>query len=304
MANEKVISSKALIAKFQYALDNNWGYIYGIKHQLWSKAKQDDYRKAYGNDPDRKLSCEKGDKWIGHWVTDCSGLFAWAFDELGRYIAHGSNSIWDKYCSSKGTLKNGKTGSGKELKPGTAVFTSSGERHNHIGLYIGNGTVIEAQGTIAGVITSKVTNKKWTHWGELKGVDYGKTEEAAKPVEDNQGFPDHSVWHATVRRGSKGIDVTDLQTYLYKLGYDIGPDGIDGDFGRNTEKAVREFQRDHLLTVDGVCGPMTWDALEKAVQSISETPKIQLYTVSIHHLDKTQAEAMRNNYPGSTVTEE
>jgi len=42
-------------------------------------------------------------------------------------------------------------------------------------LYIGNGTVIEASGTQAGVITTKITNTKWCEWGELKGVVFTST---------------------------------------------------------------------------------------------------------------------------------
>lgn len=171
-----MIDSRALIWKFQEALDGRWGYIYGKTHEMWSDAKQAAYAREYAGDPDRANSVKYGGKWAGHWVTDCSGLFAWAFKQLGGTIAHGSNSIWDKYCSDKGTLKGGDRTDGNPLRPGTAVFTSSGEKHNHIGLYIGNGLVIEAQGAQAGVVTSLISNKKWTHWGELKGVAYEEEE--------------------------------------------------------------------------------------------------------------------------------
>ena len=167
-----MISASDLIRKFQEALDGRWGYIYGKTHEMWSKEKQAAYARENSDDPDRANSVKYGGKWAGHWVTDCSGLFRWAYSCFGCYIAHGSNSIWDKYCSSKGQLKSGDRLDGKELKPGTAVFTSTVERHNHIGLYTGGGLVIEAQGAQAGVVTSLVTNKKWTHWGELKGVSY------------------------------------------------------------------------------------------------------------------------------------
>lgn len=172
-----MISTGDLIAKFQYALDNHWGYIMYMTHELWSESKQKHYNQERAGNPDCAMSIKYGSKWYGHWVTDCSGLFAWAFKELGGKIAHGSNSIWDRYCSAKGTLRNGKRTDGKELKPGTAVFTSTKDRHNHIGLYIGNGIVIEAQGTQAGVTTTRITNSKWTHWGELKNVQYSSTPE-------------------------------------------------------------------------------------------------------------------------------
>ena len=169
------ILTSDLIHIFQQALAENWGYIYGKTHEMWSEQKQAAYAKEYAGDPDRENSVLYGGRWADHWVTDCSGLFAWGFHQLGGKIAHGSNSIWNGYCSEKGLLSGGRRKDGKPLLPGTAVFTSSGEKHNHIGLFIGYGKVIEAQGAQAGVVTSKITNKKWTHWGELKGIQYDES---------------------------------------------------------------------------------------------------------------------------------
>lgn len=171
-----MITPEALIEKFRYALINVWGYIYGMLHVMWTEARQKSYTAQYNSDPvkyaSHKNSVEYGSKWYGHWVTDCSGLFAWAFSELGGKIAHGSNSIWRNYCSTKGTLANGIRNDGQVLKPGTAVFTGNASNKGHIGLYVGDGTVIEAQGTKAGVTTSKVTDSRWKYWGELKDVAY------------------------------------------------------------------------------------------------------------------------------------
>jgi peptidoglycan hydrolase-like protein with peptidoglycan-binding domain len=60
----------------------------------------------------------------------------------------------------------------------------------------------------------------------------------------------------TLRRGAIGDHVKDLQKKLKIV--------IDGDFGRKTEVAVREFQRNHNIVADGIVGPKTWDALDKA----------------------------------------
>ena len=183
-----MINPDALIAKFQYALDNKFGYTYGKTHERWTAEKQAEYKKEYESDPtkyaDRKNSAENGGKWIGHYVTDCSGLFAWAFKQLGGEMYHGSNTMYNSWCIAKGTLKNGKRTDGKELKPGTAVFTGDTNRHGHVGLYVGNGIVIEAQGTNAGVTTTKITNSKWTYWGELKGVNY-KADSTSEPTPSN-----------------------------------------------------------------------------------------------------------------------
>lgn len=290
------IKPNDLIEKFQYALKNDWGYIWGEAGDVWTAAKQ-----AAATREQTQLY---GRKWIGHHVADCSGIFSWAFKQLGGYMYHGSNTMYKSYCTSKGTFKSGKRTDGQPLKPGTALFTGTEADHGHVGLYIGDGKVIEAKGTQAGVIENKASDKKWTFWGELKGVDYGTS-----PAKDeNQGFPTDTKWHSTIRRGSKGQDVIDCQTMLYRLGYGLGVQGIDGDFGKNTEQAVKSFQSDHKASdgtvVDGVVGPMTWAALEKAVAQLDAKPVEHTYTVCIHGLDKTQADAMKNKYPGCVVTEE
>lgn len=172
MANDKVISSQALIALFRQALADNWGYIWGTAGVEWTQAKQTAIEKT--TDSNRAMSRKYGSKWIGHMVADCSGLFSWAFKQLGGDMYHGSDTMYRKYTTSSGELKKGQRTDGHELNPGTAVFTynKTKNKYGHVGLYIGNGLVIEAEGTIKGVITSQV-NGKWTNWGELKGVDYG-----------------------------------------------------------------------------------------------------------------------------------
>ncbi|NLI21349.1 MAG: hypothetical protein GX418_07385 [Clostridiales bacterium] len=229
-----MITAQALIAKFQYALDQKWGYIWGGTGQTWTQAKQDAAT--------RSMTVKYGSRWIGKRVADCSGLFSWAFKELGGYMYHGSNTMWNKYCTSKGTLQSGIT-----IRPGTAVFlvNSAGSRH-HVGLFIGNDTVIEAKGTAYGVVTSKLSH--WDEWGELTGVDY--TNEGSETVV------------ATLRKGDKGEDVRVLQTKLLALGYGLPKYGADGSYGAETTAAVMAFQTDKGLVADGICGPITQAVLD------------------------------------------
>ena len=289
-----MIKATDLIGKFQQALDDHWGYIWGTAGVMWTQARQDQLNKT--TDENRALSRKYGDKWIGHMVADCSGLFVWAFKQYDLPMSHISSNIFISYCTSnKGKLT---TALKQTIRPGSAVFTGeSAGKHPHVGLYIGNNEVIEAKGTINGVINSSLTDKKWTFYGELKEVSY----DGADPVPTPEPTPG---WRPTIRRGNKGADVVECQTMLTRLGYDIGSCGIDGDFGRGTEKAVREFQSDHKLVVDGVVGPMTWDALDKAIAALDEKPAEKRYTVIIRGLDKAQAEAFANNYPGAEIVEE
>lgn len=275
-----MISTEALIEKFRYALENHWGYIWGKAGQKWTQAQQDAAT--------REQTIKYGSKWIGHYVADCSGLFSWAFKQLGGYMYHGSNTMYKSYCTNKGMILPETV-----LKPGTSVYTGTEDDHGHVGLYVGNGEVIEAKGTQSGVVKSKLDEKtksggrRWTYWGELKGVDYGDT--PAEPVPEDPG----EDGYPTLRKGSKGEFVTLAQTMLINKGYDLSPYGADGDFGKVTENAVKQFQTDWGLKADGVIGQKTWAMLQSA-------PNRVLYTVRIPYLTLDQADALIQRYPGAT----
>lgn len=304
MANEKVISTEALINKFRQALADDWGYIWGTAGELWTAVKQKELEKT--TDADRANSRKYGAQWIGHKVADCSGLFSWAFKQLGGYMYHGSDTMYRKYCTATGELKSGARTDGQGLKPGTAVFVwkESKKKYTHVGLYVGNGLVIEAAGARQGVISGKVTASKWTHWGELKGVDYSGVqpdpEQPSEPADDK----DVVTFLPTLRRGSKGEYVKKLQKSLQKFGYNLGSYGVDGDFGRATEAAVKAFQMDRGLKVDGVCGPATWAALDNPSPEPTPEPVVTLYTVHIPYLTEDRADGLIAQYSGSWKTTE
>ncbi|MDI6878156.1 MAG: spore cortex-lytic enzyme [Desulfitobacteriaceae bacterium] len=65
----------------------------------------------------------------------------------------------------------------------------------------------------------------------------------------------------TMGRGAKGPEVKELQTRLAQLGYVVGP--LDGKFGPKTDQAVRRFQQEHGLKVDGVAGAQTIKELKR-----------------------------------------
>ena len=69
---------------------------------------------------------------------------------------------------------------------------------------------------------------------------------------------DAHVLPATVRKGSRGSAVTQLQLLLRQEGYSLQPDGI---FGPMTLETVRSFQTSSQLAADGIVGPLTWHAL-------------------------------------------
>lgn len=61
--------------------------------------------------------------------------------------------------------------------------------------------------------------------------------------------------------GSKGEDVKKLQAALIDAGYNVGSTGADGVFGKNTQAAVKQYQKDNGLVVDGIAGKNTQGSL-------------------------------------------
>jgi len=89
-----------------------------------------------------------------------------------------------------------------------------------------------------------------------------KYEGTIRPVE-------YTLGDRTIKYGCEGQDVKLMQEMLLILGYDLGSWGCDGDFGDCTDLALRAFQKDAKLDVDGECGPATLVALEKAVEALN-----------------------------------
>ena len=188
------ISSSELIAQFQTALREGWGYIYGASGEIWTQAQQ--------NAASREQTKKYGQKWVGHRVADCSGLFAWAFRQLGGYCYHGSNTMFRRYSSASGSLSAGKRTDGEPLKPGTAVYKfNASEGYHHVGLYIGEGKVIEAKGTaytrLSHYLLSVHYLRKWLEQELISPADYRRMD---KVLIKKYGFSGKSILRPECRR--------------------------------------------------------------------------------------------------------
>ena len=243
-----MIAAANLVELFRQAEREHWGYIWGEAGNVWTQAKQDAST--------RGMTVQYGSKWIGCRVADCSGLFVWAYRQHGQKIYHGSNTIYNSYTSETGALYG-------EVKilPGTAVFQNEEGRRTHIGLYAGNGKVIEARGTKTGVIESDLS--EWDEWGKLKAVDYSGVQADVLVINTFD----------TLRQGDKGPMVEQLQELLLTAGYAVGDKGADGVYGKATKTAVEQFQRDHGLTADGIAGKKTF--AELTTQTEKETEPVE-----------------------------
>ena len=268
------VKAQELVDYAEQAYQEKWGYIWATSGQVWTESDQAALEKKYYSDPakysDYKLGAEQGKKWIGHRVSDCSGVPYGFFKKHDIKIYHGSNSIWKYNLSHKGPIVKGM-----KLPVGAAIFTGDANSKPHIGTLTTATCVTEAKGTIAGVVHTPISNKKWTWWGLYSDIEYdfipgeeaphgtptetppsgGSTEPepVPQPVLDTQ--------YATLRKGAKGELVTMMQELLMKAGEKLPKFGADGDFGSETLKAVKSFQKKHGLVVDGIVGPKTWGEL-------------------------------------------
>lgn len=121
---------------------------------------------------------------------------------------------------------------------------------DHVGFCIGssNGRLDSVEGNINDAVCM-------TH--RLPGIVLGAYRPDYYSMPD--GKKDESAELPLLKRGDVSGAVLSVQVLLiHKWAVSCGPDGADGDFGPNTESAVKAFQRHYGLEADGVVGPRTW----------------------------------------------
>ena len=158
------------------AWENNWGYVWG----------------TYGNVLTESLLAYKIQQypdWVGqnagfirsHWLnrrcTDCVGLikgYGWLDASTGA-IRYGTNGMPDYGANTMYRAAAQAGVSGRDYGPISTMPEIVGlavHMNGHIGVYIGNGCVIEAANTSVGVIKTKLAGRGWTEWCKLPYIDY------------------------------------------------------------------------------------------------------------------------------------
>ena len=167
-----------------------------------------------------------------------------------------------------------------------------GTKYSHAGVYLGNNQVFECTtgfGANKCIISTidKYGNRyyngaksvaKWTYHGKLQYIDYSdqSTPSGNEKVRKLQQVLNQQYGSGLVEDGIFGnltanacsknylykgkkasIHIKWLQNRLVELGYSVGRYGIDGSFGNDTLNAVKQFQRDRGLVVDGYVGKDT-----------------------------------------------
>lgn len=235
------------------------------------------------------LSCCIGCEWKGKQIYDCRGFTYWILKQVGVFIS--TVGATTQYNTVKDWVKRGPLSEMPDLV--CCVFKYRDGKMQHTGLHIGNGNIIHCS-TI--VKRGKITDSGWTHYAIPKGL-YSDEELAAAGVVNPDLNPEPAT--QSIKKGMKGDSVKDLQNKLLKLGYTLPQYGADGSFGAETENAVKLFQIEHGLAVDGIAGKNTLTALNDALD-VKEADPV-LYTVTIPNLDEAQMQSLIAQYPSALL---
>ena len=158
-----------LVKWAKHAQENGWGYVWGSHGNLLDKTELERLESVFGahvTDYDDFIR----HNWLGKRTADCVGLikgYGWYDTESGK-IAVGSNGMQDVTADGmfSAAIEKGTIDTIPEI-PGLTVW-----HEGHIGIYIGNGEVIEAMGTQYGVVKTELKNGKWTHWLKVPYIQY------------------------------------------------------------------------------------------------------------------------------------
>lgn len=152
-----------------HAQEKGWGYVYGTYGSVLDETLLTSKIAQY---PDEVGGYEDfiRQNWLGGRTADCVGLikgYGWYNTETAQ-IEIGANGMPDIGADTmyKNAAEKGTIDTIPEI-PGLAVW-----HEGHIGIYIGNGEVIQAANTNAGVIRTPIGQSGWTHWLKVPYIKY------------------------------------------------------------------------------------------------------------------------------------
>ena len=222
---------------------------------------------------------------------DCRGFTDWILKQFG-FDLYG-DTVAAQWNHKENWLVKGEIGIDpipQNVLVNIFIKNSSG-KWTHTGFYY-NGQTCEC--SVGVQHFNPMKKDRWTHWAVAACFKIGWETPVKEPEKQPEKEPEkgQTVSYKTLRRGNYGELVKELQTKLRDLGYDLGVCGVDGDFGQATEKAVKAFQKDHGLKVDGIVGEQT----HKALNSIQPVQAVKTYTVTVSHLTEEEKNKLMSEY--------
>jgi len=276
-AAESMTAEAAKNKLCSYAL-SQVGYHEGANN--WNKyAENPDLQRWYGWKPQNTYWCDTfGDECF----VACFGL------ELASRMTYQPIGSGSALCRTSADYykEHGAFFHTPEIGDEIFFYASGGINHVGIVVRVDGGSVHTVEGNSSDMVAervysvsdSKIAGYGRPDWAVVEGKDINVP--TTDHIGDATGKVDEPRSYALrlpyLSQGSFGELVAAVQTLLILEGYPCGPDGADGDFGQNTEIAVRKFQEQLELTADGIVGPETGAALfdtEVYVPETKEEPK-------------------------------
>ena len=163
-----------LVKWSEFAADKGWGYVWGTYGTVLSPDFLESKIIQYPDEVGGKEDFIR-ENWLGKRTADCVGLikgYSW-YDTASQMTILVSNGMPDIGADTmyENATEKGTIDTIPEI-PGLAVW-----KEGHIGVYIGDGKVVEAYGTTSGVIRSELANGGWTHWLKIPYITYLEQEE-------------------------------------------------------------------------------------------------------------------------------
>jgi hypothetical protein len=164
----------------QWAIEaekSGWGYVWGTYGDVFNQEMFDFKLNQY---PDEVGGYEEfiRQNWLGGRTADCVGLikgYGW-LNADSHEVEYGTNGMPDIGADTmyENATEKGTIDTIPEI-PGLAVW-----HEGHIGIYIGNGEVVQAANTKAGVIRNKLEDTAWTHWLKIPYINYVEKQEESQ----------------------------------------------------------------------------------------------------------------------------
>lgn len=158
-----------MVVYAEEAFNTGWGYVWGTYGNVLTETLFNSKLEQYPDGVGNYESFIRGN-WLGGRTTDCVGLikgYGW-LDPNTLEIKCSTNGMPDIGADSmyKNATVSGSMDTMPDV-PGLAVWKSG-----HIGIYVGNGKVIEAMGTKYGVVRTNLSERSWTAWLEIPYIKY------------------------------------------------------------------------------------------------------------------------------------
>ena len=199
-----------------------------------------------------------GQKW-------CAMFVSWVFDQGGHPLGMVQTKNGIHHCQSAHNYYKEKGKITLEPQPGDIViYDWEGNGYaDHIGIFI-RWTTTDKQFIEAWEGNTSIGNN--SDGGRV--MKRTRSKSLIKSFVNPGVYPEQSIVPVAtgIDKGSRGSQVTQLQKYLYEIGYVVE---IDGWFGNQTETLIKEYQTRNMMSVTGIADVLTVGALQEDAREVA-----------------------------------